>query len=59
MMTGNYERIAERLLKGNVRPKPFCMFVSGKLHSGTQSLHRTYKARIWRLFWRIKSRRQE
>jgi len=54
-MTGTYQRISERLLLVNYRrPKPFCFFEDGKLLVGTQSLHRTTQARIWRMFWRIK-----
>ena len=57
MMTGSYERIAEKLLKDNLRPKPYCHFENGKLLVGTQSLHRTAKARRWRTFWRLKYNR--
>lgn len=54
-MTGAYERIAERLLTCQRRPKPYCRFDGVHLHRGTQSLHRTKQSRNWRLFWRIKS----
>jgi hypothetical protein len=57
MMTGSYERIAQRLLANQPRPKPFCMFENGYLHVGTQSLHRTPGARMWRTFWRLKYNR--
>lgn len=54
-MTRNYERIAGRLLRVNYpRPKAFCVFKNGRPVVGTQSLHRTAAARIWRTFWRIK-----
>lgn len=57
MMVGAYERVAQRLLKNQPRPKPFCVFVDSQLHIGTQSLHRTSQSRLWRLFWRLKTRR--
>lgn len=57
MMIGAYERISQRLLRNQPRPKPFCMFVNGYLHVGTQSLHRTPTSRMWRTFWRLKTRR--
>jgi hypothetical protein len=56
-MQGTYERTAQRLLVGIPRPKPFCMIVGGRLMVGTQSLHRTKQARLWRLFWRLKAKR--
>jgi hypothetical protein len=58
MMTRSYERIAGTLLRGMARPKPFCKTINGRLVCGTQSLHRTAKARVWRLFWRLKSSRR-
>ena len=58
-MIGNYERIAEKLLKGQPKAKPFCSLVDGKFLTGTQSLHRTARARIWRLFWRLKANRSK
>lgn len=53
-MTPAYERHAQRLLKGHPKPKPFCRFVGNRLITGTQSLHRTPQARMWRTFWRMK-----
>lgn len=54
-MIGTYERIAEKLLKGQPKPKPAAMFIHGHLWTGTKSLHRTRQSRVWRLFWRLKS----
>ena len=54
-MKSTYQRISERLLLVNYRkPKPFCVFENGRLLVGTQSLHQTAAARVWRMFWRIK-----
>lgn len=58
-MIGTYERIAQRLLIGQPRPKPFCQLHDGHFFTGTKSLHRTRQSRKWRLFWRIKSVRQK
>lgn len=57
MMIGSYERIADKLLRTLPKAKRFCQFSDGKLHCGTQSLHRTKEARVWRLFWRLKQNR--
>jgi hypothetical protein len=57
-MTGTYERIAERLLVGQPKPKPFGLFDGKRFWTGTKSLHRTAQSRRWRLFWRLKQRRQ-
>ena len=53
-MIGAYERIAQRLLQGQPKARPFCMVLDGRLLTGTQSLHRTKQGRTWRLFCRIK-----
>ena len=53
----SYSRTAEKLLAGQPKPKVFAMFENGKLHIGTQSLHRTSQSRVWRLFWRLKQQR--
>lgn len=57
-MIRSYHRISNKLLsiKQEV-PKPFCLFIDGKLLIGTHSLHRTSISRKWRLFWRIKINR--
>lgn len=55
MRTSTYERISQRLLRGQPKPKIFCRFYNGHLHCGTQSLHRTKQSQLWRQFWRIKS----
>ena len=56
-MTGAYERIAQRLLKGQPRPAPTVWFDGRRLLTGTKSLHRTVQSRTWRLFWRLKTTR--
>ena len=58
-MISSYERIAEKLLKGQPKAKPFCSLVDGKFLTGTQSLHRTAQSRTWRLFWRLKANRNK
>lgn len=50
----SYERIANRLLKGQPKPKPIGMFINGKFLTGHASLHWTKQSRTWRLFWRLK-----
>lgn len=57
MMISAYERIAERLLKGQPEPGDSAGLVNGRLLTGTKSLHRTPQSRRWRLFWRLKCRR--
>lgn len=54
MRMSTYERIAEKLLKGQPKAKPFGKLVNGRFLTGTRSLHRTKQSRVWRLFWRIK-----
>ena len=49
-----YERVAEKLLKGQPKAKPFGKLIDGKFLTGTQSLHWTRQSRNWQLFWRIK-----
>ncbi len=49
-----YERIAEKLLKGQPKAKRFGLFDGKRFWTGTKSLHRTKQSRIWRLFWRLK-----
>jgi hypothetical protein len=53
-----YERIAERLLKGQPKAKPFGRMESGRFWTGTKSLHRTKQSRVWQLFWRLKTHRK-
>ena len=58
MMTRTYERVATKLLEGNSKlQKPYCHFDGVKLHTGTASLHKSAKARVWRMFWRLKLNR--
>ena len=52
-----YERIAEKLLKGQPKAKPFGKLIDGKFLTGTKSLHRTKQSVRWRLFWRLKQNR--
>lgn len=52
-----YERIAQNLLKGQPKAKPFGMLIGNTFVTGTQSLHRTKQSRNWRLFWRLKQNR--
>jgi hypothetical protein len=55
---GTYERTAERLLKGQPKPRKIAKFIDGHLHTGTASLHRTPQSRRWNLFWRMKIRHE-
>jgi hypothetical protein len=57
-MMGTYERTAERLLKGQPKPRKIAKFIDGHLHTGTASLHRTPQSRRWNLFWRMKIRHE-
>jgi hypothetical protein len=56
-MTGAYERIAERLLRGQPKPQRFGMLVGHHFWTGHKSQHRTRQSRTWRLFWRLKAQR--
>jgi hypothetical protein len=58
MLTRAYERIAETLLRGELKPKRCARVWEGRFLTGTKSLHRTPHSRKWRLFWRLKSQRQ-
>jgi hypothetical protein len=57
MLRGTYERVSQRLLKGQPKPKPFGKLINGKWMTGTQSLHRTPQSRRWQMFWRLKFQR--
>ena len=57
MLRGTYERVSQRLLKGQPKPNPFGKLINGKWMTGTQSLHRTPQSRRWQMFWRIKNRK--
>ena len=57
MLRGTYERVSQRLLKDQPKPKPFGKLVDGKFLTGTMSLHRTPQSRRWQMFWRIKNRK--
>jgi hypothetical protein len=52
-----YERIGQKLLKGQPKAKPFGMLIGNTFVTGTKSLHRTKQSRLWRLFWRLKQNR--
>ena len=54
MRMSTYERIAEKLLKGQPKAKPFGKLIGNKFVTGTQSLHWTKQSRKWQLFFRIK-----
>lgn len=54
----SYDRIAQKLLKGQPKPERTAKFIDGKLLTGTKSLHRTKQSRTWRLFWRLKQKRE-
>lgn len=54
-MIGTYERIAQRLLRGQPKARPFGKLINGHFYTGTLSLHRTKQSRLWRLFWKLKS----
>lgn len=53
-MIGTYERIAQRLLRGQPKPKRFGKLVGSRFLTGHQSLHLTKQSRTWRLFWKLK-----
>jgi len=52
-----YEIVAQNLLRGQPKPKPFGKLVNGKFLTGTQSLHWTKQSRLWNMFWRLKKNR--
>jgi hypothetical protein len=54
MMTSEYERVAQKLLKSMPRPRPFGQLVDGRFLTGHQSQHRTPQGVRWNRFWRIK-----
>jgi len=52
-----YERISEKLLKGQPKAKPFGKLIGNTFVTGTKSLHWTPQSRRWQLFWRLKFNR--
>lgn len=52
-----YERVADRLLRGQPQAKPYGKLVNGRYLTGTKSLHWTRQSRTWRQFWRLKINR--
>jgi hypothetical protein len=59
LLRGNYERVSQRLLKGQPKPKPFGRLEGNKFLTGTKSLHRTPQSRRWQMFWRMKNRKSK
>jgi hypothetical protein len=57
IILSSYERIAEKLLKGIPKPKPFGILFEGKFLPGNKSTHLSQQARRWRLFWHLKYNR--
>lgn len=53
-----YEKVAEKLLKGQPRPKPYGKLIGNRFLTGTQSLHKTRQSVKWRMFWRLKTNRK-
>ena len=53
----NSQRVAEKLLRGQPKAKPFGKLIGGRFYTGTKSLHKTKQSRALQLFWRIKFRR--
>jgi hypothetical protein len=58
LLRGHYEKVSQRLLRGQPKAKKYCRVENGRLECGTQSLHRTPQSLKWRLFWRIKNVRR-
>ena len=57
MIEKTYERTAQKLLRGQPKPKAFCKLIDGRFLTRTQSLHKTPQSRKWRMFWRLKAQR--
>ena len=57
LLRGTYEKVSQRLLRGQPLARRYCRVVGGRLACGTESLHRTPQSLRWRLFWRIKNLR--
>ena len=57
-MIGTYERTAYKLLEGQPKAKQFGRLEGNTFVTGTKSLHRTPQSRRWRLFLRLKDKRQ-
>lgn len=55
MFPSNYERVSQRLLRGQPKPKRYGSVFKGHFYTGTKSLHLTPQSRRWRMFWRIKN----
>jgi hypothetical protein len=57
MIEKTYERTAQKLLRGQPKPKRFGKLIDGRFLTGTKSLHKTPQSRKWRMFWRLKAQR--
>lgn len=57
MIKKEYERVSERLLRGQPKPKRFGLLIGQQFLTGTKSLHRTKQSVKWRTFWRLKQLR--
>jgi len=57
MIEKAYERTAQKLLRGQPKPKRFGKLIDGRFLTGTKSLHKTPQSRKWRMFWRLKAQR--
>lgn len=52
-----YEKVSERLLRGQSKAKPYGKLVGNRFLTGTKSLHWAKQSRMWHTFWRLKFRR--
>lgn len=50
----SYERVTEKILKGQPKPKKIGYFTEGRFSIGHASLHRTPQSRRWRTYLRLK-----
>lgn len=57
MIEKTYERTAQKLFRGQPKPKRFGKLIDGRFLTGTKSLHKTPQSRKWRMFWRLKAQR--
>jgi hypothetical protein len=54
-----YEKVSERLLRGQPKPNKFGKLIGGMFLTGSKSLHRTPQSVKWRTFWSLKQQRQQ
>jgi hypothetical protein len=57
LLRGTYQKVSQRLLKGQPKPKRCGSVYNGRFLTGIKSLHRTPQSRRWQMFWRMKNRR--